>query len=63
MDVKAAYWHPKIDKEVYLQQPIIFEDSDSYGNKSVFKFKKSILGLNQAVKNWYQDMLFISEGF
>ena len=39
MDVKSAYLHPKIDKEVYLEQPKVFEKLDSNGNKLVSKLK------------------------
>ena len=65
MDVKAAYLHPKIDEEVYLEQPKGFEKLDSNGNKLVCKLKKSIYGLKQAAKNWYQELLnfLIQQGF
>ena len=65
MDVKAAYLHPKIDKEVYLEQPKGFEKLDSNGNKLVCKLKKSIYGLKQAAKNWYQELsnFLIQQGF
>ena len=66
MDVKAAYLHPKIDEEVYLEQPKSFEKLDSNGgNKLVCKLKKSIYGLKQAAKNWYQELsnFLIQQGF
>ena len=56
MDVKAAYLHPKIDERVYLEQPAGFEKLDSNGNHLVCKLKKSIYGLKQAAKNWYQEL-------
>ena len=56
MDVKAAYLHPKINEEVYLEQPKGFEKLDNNGNKLVCKLKKSIYGLKQAAKNWYQEL-------
>ena len=56
MDVKAAYLHPKIDEKVYIEQPKGFEKLDSDGNKLDCKLKKSIYGLKQAAKNWYQDI-------
>ena len=65
MDVKAAYLHPKIDEEVYLEQPKGFEKLDRNGNKLVCKLKKSIYGLKQAAKNWYQELsnFLIQQGF
>ena len=65
MDVKAAYLHPKIDKDVYLEQPKGFEKLDSNGNKLVCQLKKSIHGLKQAAKNWYQELsnFLIQQGF
>ena len=65
MDVKSAYLHPKIDEEVYLEQPKGFEKLDSNGNKLVCKLKKSIYGLKQAAKNWYQELsnFLIQQGF
>ena len=56
MDVKAGYLHHKIEEEVYLEQPKGFEKIDSNGNKLVCKRKKSIYGLKQAAKNWYQEL-------
>ena len=65
MDAKAAYLHPKIDEEVYLEQPKDFEKLDSNGNKLVCKLKKSIYGLKQAAKNWYHELsnFLIQQGF
>ena len=48
--------HHKIDEEVYLEQTKGFEKVDSNGNKLVCKLKKSIYGLKQAAKNWYQEL-------
>ena len=43
MDVKAAYLHPKIDKDVYLEQPKGFEKLESNGNKLVCKLKNQYM--------------------
>ena len=43
MDVKAAYLHPKIDEEVYLEQPKDFEKLDINGNKLVCKLKNQYI--------------------
>ena len=65
MAVKAAYLHPKMDEEVYLEQPKGFEMLDSNGKKLVCKLKASIYGLKQAAKNWYQELStsIIQQGF
>ena len=65
MDVKAAYLHPKINEEVYLEQPKGFEKLDNNGKKLVCKLKKSIYGLKQAAKHWYQELstFLIQQGF
>ena len=54
--VRAAYLHPKIDEGVYLEQRRGFDMLDSNGNKLVCKLKKSINGLKQTTKNWYQEL-------
>ena len=65
LDVKEAYLHPKIDEEVYLEQPKGFEKLDSNSNKLVCKLTKSIYGLKQAAKNWYRELsnFLIQQGF
>ena len=56
MDVKSAYLHPEIKEEAYLEQPIGFEKLDSSGKKLVCNLNKSIYGLKQAAKNWYEEL-------
>ena len=56
LDVKSAYLHPEIKEEIYLEQPTGFEKLDSSGNKLVCKLNKSIYGLKQAAKNWYEEL-------
>ena len=56
MDVKLAYLHPEIKEEIYLEQPTGFEKLDSSGKKLVCKLNKSIYGLKQAAKNWYEEL-------
>ena len=56
MDGKSAYLHPEIKEEIYLEQPTGFEKLDSSGNTLVCKLNKSIYGLKQAAKNWYEEL-------
>ena len=65
MDVKSAYLHLKIEEEVNLEQPKSFEEFDSNGEKLVCKLRKSIYGLKQAAKNWYQKLstFLMEQGF
>ena len=56
MDVKSAYLHPKIKEEIYVEQPQGFEKFDEKGSKLVCRLNKSIYGLKQAAKNWYEEL-------
>ena len=56
MDVKSAYLHPEIKEEIYLEQPTGYEKLNSSGKKLVCKLNKSIYGLKQAAKNWYEEL-------
>nr|GEX10717.1 retrovirus-related Pol polyprotein from transposon TNT 1-94 [Tanacetum cinerariifolium] len=51
MDVKSAFLYRKIDEEVYVCQPLGFEDLDFFDK--VYKVKKALYGLHQAPKAWY----------
>nr|GEV56505.1 ribonuclease H-like domain-containing protein [Tanacetum cinerariifolium] len=50
MDVKNAFLYGRIEKEVYVCQPLGFEDPD-YPDK-VYKVKKALYGLYQAPRAW-----------
>ena len=56
MDVKSAYLYPKIKEEIYLEQPQGFEKFDEKGSKLVCRLNKSIYGLKQAAKIWYEEL-------
>nr|GFB49902.1 hypothetical protein [Tanacetum cinerariifolium] len=51
MDVKSAFLYGTIDKEVYVMQPLGFHDP-VYPAK-VYKVEKSMYGLHQAPRAWY----------
>ena len=65
MDVKSAYLYSNIEEEIYLEQPQGFVKKENSGQKLVCKLNKSIYGLKQAAKNWYEALtsLLLKEGF
>nr|GEY90714.1 hypothetical protein [Tanacetum cinerariifolium] len=54
MDVKRAFLYETIKEEVYVCQPLVFEDPD-YPNK-VYKVVKALYGLHQAPRAWYETL-------
>nr|GEZ46402.1 hypothetical protein [Tanacetum cinerariifolium] len=51
MDVKSAFLYGTIDEEVYVMQPLGFQDPES--TAKVYKVKKAMYGLHQAPRAWY----------
>jgi hypothetical protein len=51
MDVKNAFLHGEIDKEIFMEQPHGFEDK--HNPKYVCKLRKELYGLKQAPQAWY----------
>jgi len=51
MDVKSAFLNGYIDEEVYVSQPLGFEDHKHPYH--VFKLKKALYGLKHAPREWY----------
>ena len=56
LDVKSAFLHANIEKDVLIKQPEGFENIAEDGTKLVCKLKKTINGLKQAGKNWYDRL-------
>nr|GEZ58640.1 putative ribonuclease H-like domain-containing protein [Tanacetum cinerariifolium] len=54
MDVKSAFLYGTIEEEVYVCQPLWFEDLD-HPNK-VYKVVKALYGLHQAPTAWYETL-------
>nr|GEW33890.1 hypothetical protein [Tanacetum cinerariifolium] len=54
MDVKSASLYGTIEEEVYVCQPLGFEDPD-YPDK-VYKVVKELYGLHQAPRAWYETL-------
>ena len=65
MNGKSAYLHPVIKEKIYLQKPQSFERKVEKGTKIVCRVRKSIYGLKQAAKKWYDEMatFFIQQNF
>ncbi|GKE48299.1 putative ribonuclease H-like domain-containing protein, partial [Tanacetum coccineum] len=54
MDVKSAFLYGKIEEEVYVCQPLRFEDP-KFPDK-VYKVEKALYGLHQAPRAWYETL-------
>ncbi|GJZ76296.1 putative ribonuclease H-like domain-containing protein [Tanacetum coccineum] len=54
MDVKSVFLYGKIEEEVYVGQPLGFEDPDFPDR--VYKVEKPLYGLHQAPKAWYETL-------
>ncbi|GJR48634.1 putative ribonuclease H-like domain-containing protein [Tanacetum coccineum] len=54
MDVKSDFLYEKIEEEVYVCQPLRFEDPDFHDR--VYKVEKAIYGLHQAPRAWYKTL-------
>ncbi|GJW28495.1 putative ribonuclease H-like domain-containing protein [Tanacetum coccineum] len=54
MDVKSAFLYGKIEEEVYVCQPLGFEDPNFPDR--VYKVEKALYGLHQAPRAWYETL-------
>ncbi|GKC85332.1 putative ribonuclease H-like domain-containing protein, partial [Tanacetum coccineum] len=54
IDVKSAFLYGKIEEEVYVCQPLGFEDPDFPDR--VYKVEKALYGLHQAPRAWYETL-------
>jgi hypothetical protein len=52
MDVKSAFLNGTIKEEVYVEQPLGFEDSEYPSH--VYKLSKALYRLKQALRAWYE---------
>ncbi|GJU73725.1 putative ribonuclease H-like domain-containing protein [Tanacetum coccineum] len=52
MDVKSAFLYGKIEEEVYVCQPLGFEDLEF--PDTVYKVEKALYSLHQAPRAWYE---------
>ena len=61
MDVKTTFLHGDLEEEIYMKQP---EGFMVKGNKElVCKLKKSLYGLKQSPRMWYQKFDTYIQGF
>jgi hypothetical protein len=63
MDVKTTFLHGDLEEEIYIKQP---KGYDVKGKKElVWKIKKSMFGLKQSRRMWYQkfDTYMLGLGF
>src|SRR5262249_35187840 len=63
MDVKSAFLNGFIKEEVFVEQPLGFEDP--FKPDYVFKLNKALYGLKQAPRAWYERLtsFLVSKGF
>ncbi|GJZ05623.1 retrovirus-related pol polyprotein from transposon TNT 1-94 [Tanacetum coccineum] len=54
MDVKSTFLYGQIEEEVYVCQPLGFEDPDH--PDKVYKVVKALYGLHQAPRAWYDTL-------
>nr|GEW79255.1 hypothetical protein [Tanacetum cinerariifolium] len=54
MDVKSEFLYGTIEEEVYVCQPLGFEDPDH--PDKVYKVVKALYGLHQALRAWYETL-------
>ncbi|GKF86316.1 putative ribonuclease H-like domain-containing protein, partial [Tanacetum coccineum] len=54
MDFKSAFLYGKIEEEVYICQPLGFEDPDFLDK--VYKVENALCGLHQAPRAWYETL-------
>jgi hypothetical protein len=62
LDVKSAFLHGGLMEDVYVHQPLGYQKGN---NNQVYKLNKSLYGLRQAPRAWYNkiESYFITEGF
>ena len=63
MDVKNAFLHGELDKDIYMEQPRGFESK--IHPEYVCKLKKALYGLKQAPQAWYEKIgeFLVQSGF
>jgi hypothetical protein len=62
LDVKSAFLHGELSEDVYVEQPLGYQNGD---NRQVYKLSKALYGLKQALRAWYNkiESYFITAGF
>lgn len=53
IDVQSAYLNSELTEEIYMEQPLYFEEKNKDGKHYVCKLLKGLYGLKQAGREWY----------
>jgi hypothetical protein len=63
MDITSAFLNGPIEEEVYVEQPLGFEDEEYHNH--IYKLHKTLYGLKQAPRAWYECLrdFLIENGF
>ena len=63
MDVKSAFLNGELEEEVYVEQPLGFENADHM--TFVYLLFKALYGLKQAPRTWYDTLsqFLLKNGF
>ena len=61
IDIKAAYLNGELTKDevIHMKQAPGYEDNGTGGKMLVYRLKKSLYGLKQAGRRWYQKLVEI----
>ena len=63
-DVKNAFIHAKIDKEIFVEQPRGFTAKEDSPEKKLYcRLNKALYGLKQSPRLWYEHLLGILENY
>ena len=54
LNVKSAFLNGVLNEEIYVEQPVGFEKSNS--TNKVYLLKKALYGLKQAPRVWYSKL-------
>jgi len=63
IDIKGAYLNGKLtkDKVIYMKQPPGYSVSAKNGKNLVCRLRKTLYGLKQSGRRWYQKLVEIME--
>jgi len=63
MDVKSAFLNGYINEEVFVSQPLGFEDHKN--PEHVYRLTKALYGLKQALRQWYERLseFLLAQGY
>ena len=56
LDIKTAYLNADIEEEIFVDQPPGFVKKNANGKSYVCRLKKSLYGLKQSGRNWFNTL-------